>query len=334
MRLKIFFRNVLILFSVLLICCTKENTPPVAEIKVTPVRGYSTNVFTFNASGCYDNEDVPEALMVRWDWNNDLIWDTEFSHYKFDNHQFSGTGLTLINIEVMDRGGLTDITNIEVNILGRNPTSTMIDPRDGREYKTVKIFDNWWFAENLKIGNFILSTDEQKNNGIIESYGYNDKPENIKILGGLYLWDEAMYYNDKISKQGICPPGWHVPSLEDWKLILMDAPDAFIVNYYGEGGISNFNLEYSGGFTEINSYEVTFFSQLNRNGCFWTSYMKETWAHHWDPPLHAINHYFFSLSKYSNGAGFGVTGISNTIPPEIRLQYNACSIRCVKDSIL
>ena len=313
--------------------CTKENTPPVADLKVTPIRGYASNVYTFNASGSRDNEDVPEALMVRWDWNNDNVWDTEYSTYKLDNHQFQEAGFSTINLEVKDRGGLTDVTNIEVNILGRNPTSIMIDPRDGREYKTVKIFGNWWFAENLKIGDFILSTQEQKNNGIIESYGYDDKPENIKILGGLYLWDEAMNYNDEKSKQGICPPGWHVPSLEDWTLILMDAPDAFIVNYYGDGGISNLNLEYSGHFREINSYEVTFFSQLFMTGYFWTSDNGENWLHAWYPPLHVITSYLFSISKYYNRAGFGGSGGTNTIPPEVRMFYDACSIRCMKDSI-
>jgi len=38
-----------------------------------------------------------------------------------------------------------------------NKTGTLIDSRDGQVYKTIKIGNQWWMAENLNIGTFVES---------------------------------------------------------------------------------------------------------------------------------------------------------------------------------
>lgn len=98
---------------------------------------------------------------------------------------------------------------------------TMTDSRDGKRYKTVKIGDQVWMAENL---NF-----ETKG-----SRCFNDKVANCNKYGRLYTWAAAMdsaaeYSEDgfgcgmgtqcdaSFPAQGICPDGWHLPSKEEYE---------------------------------------------------------------------------------------------------------------------
>lgn len=81
------------------------------------------------------------------------------------------------------------------------------------------IGDQCWMAENLNIGYHINGIDTMSNNDTIEKYCYNNNPSKCDQYGGLYQWNETMQYSNDPGVQGICPPGWHVPSDDEWKVL-------------------------------------------------------------------------------------------------------------------
>jgi len=104
-------------------------------------------------------------------------------------------------------------------------TQYLEDSRDGQKYKTVKIGDQIWMAENLNY--------ETEN-----SYCYRNSADSCAKYGRLYTWAAAMDSAGKFSKtgkgcgdnttcsptypvQGICPKGWHLPSESDWETLLV-----------------------------------------------------------------------------------------------------------------
>jgi uncharacterized protein (TIGR02145 family) len=90
---------------------------------------------------------------------------------------------------------------------------------EGEVYNTRQIFSQCWLKENLNVGVLIPSTQEMTDNGIIEKYCYNNEPDSCNKYGGFYQWQEIMQYITQEGTQGICPPGWHVPLEEEWKVL-------------------------------------------------------------------------------------------------------------------
>ena len=101
---------------------------------------------------------------------------------------------------------------------------------EGRDYKTVKIGKQVWMAENLNY-------KPKKSKGTNICAGCED-------FGRLYSWNSAMDIDVEakeeydmenraegrpISKkhQGICPIGWHVPTVNDMRELLLYVPIDF-----------------------------------------------------------------------------------------------------------
>ena len=94
----------------------------------------------------------------------------------------------------------------------------LIDPRDNQSYPTLLMGTQCWMGAHINIGIRVDSElgqaphSNMKNDNIIEKYCYKNDPANCLIFGGLYEWSEAMQYSVVDGAQGICPPGWHLPS--------------------------------------------------------------------------------------------------------------------------
>jgi uncharacterized protein (TIGR02145 family) len=88
----------------------------------------------------------------------------------------------------------------------------------GKTYNTVQVGNQCWLKENIDLGTMINGSQSQLNNNVIEKYCYQDDLSNCEKYGGLYTWNEAMMYSPGGNKvQGICPGGWHLPTLDELK---------------------------------------------------------------------------------------------------------------------
>ncbi len=95
----------------------------------------------------------------------------------------------------------------------------LIDYRDNQTYATVDINGQCWMAENLNIGTMIPGSQNMGDDGNIDKYCYQDDVTHCDNYAGLYLWGEVMNYTTVEGSQGICPDGWHIPTVEEFKLL-------------------------------------------------------------------------------------------------------------------
>jgi hypothetical protein len=89
-----------------------ENEPPIISW-LTMAGGADTIVF--DASASCDKEDFKDDLMVRWDWGNDGVWDSNWSTRKTFIHAFGEDGEYSIHIEVRDTEGAVSSVTLEVS---------------------------------------------------------------------------------------------------------------------------------------------------------------------------------------------------------------------------
>ena len=115
-------------------------------------------------------------------------------------------------------------------------TGTMTDSRDGKTYRTVKIGDQVWMAENLNYAYTGVPYKYGSYTSDSTSWCYGNDPANCDTYGRLYTWAAAMDsvgkwstngkgcgYNVTCSPtypvRGVCPEGWHLPDTTEWKTL-------------------------------------------------------------------------------------------------------------------
>jgi uncharacterized protein (TIGR02145 family) len=92
---------------------------------------------------------------------------------------------------------------------------------EGNRYRIVKLWDQWWMAEDLKTTHFadgspIPSVKDGTAWSNLTGPGYcwnnNDSATNAGTYGILYNWYTVETAN-------LCPAGWHVPSDDEWTIL-------------------------------------------------------------------------------------------------------------------
>lgn len=197
---------------------------------------------------------------------------------------------------------------------------TMIDPRDSSVYKTVKIGDKVWMAQNL---------------------GYGD--DSIRAYGNATNFDSLNGHNYYANEaQLVCPEGWHLPrynefveliSFVDSTFVGTDNEDSVAVSKIGgkalksplgwtlNGGSneSGFSAVGSGYVTKDSKYGMVEVSTPGESACFWSSsgYSEESWSY---GTLSGTNYDMFALC---------LTKDDDSV--SLKKRNEALSVRCVKD---
>lgn len=127
---------------------TKRNTNPTASFSVTPSRGDRSTTFNVDASSSSDLEDPSSQLQVRWDWEDDGIFDTSFSTVKTASHRYTTikqkSEQKRIKLEVRDTTGAIETTTQAVTVENRPPSRpTVLKPADKAANQLLKVNLSW-----------------------------------------------------------------------------------------------------------------------------------------------------------------------------------------------
>lgn len=103
------------------------------------------------------------------------------------------------------------------------PGNATLSDYDGNIYNTVMIGTQCWMKENLRTTHYADGTGITRcnSNSNQSAFYSSDENSNINIYGYLYNWNAVMHEasssnNNPSGVQGICPNGWHVPSIVEW----------------------------------------------------------------------------------------------------------------------
>ena len=172
-------------------------------------------VMSLAAVACDDSSNSPSS---------DEIQETDKDSSFSSSSRGSGKNSSSSKIEMRDAESIYD-----------ESTNTLIDGRDGHVYRTVKIGDQIWMAENLNYAYLqpTLNVDSS-------SFCYADGDSTCEKFGRLYYWSAAMDsagifskngkgcgYNNICSPiypvRGVCPKGWHLPMSAEWNILTTTA---------------------------------------------------------------------------------------------------------------
>ncbi len=172
--------------------------------------------YFWTSSDYKDNFDAYK-VMLRYDYDDAIIDIDANKAYAFSVRCLRDKGVDNMDYDLSFVASET-FFNPDVSY------GELVDERDGQVYKTVKIEDQEWMAENL---NF-----ETEN-----SYNFEYDLTYRNTYGRFYSWSEAMDSAGVFSEngkdcgegsdctptypvRGICPSGWHLPSSAEWDTLL------------------------------------------------------------------------------------------------------------------
>jgi uncharacterized protein (TIGR02145 family) len=167
-----------------------------------------------------------------------------------------------INTYVSNTGDTMYLGSNKVIIPGISIANQLKDS-EGNVYKTVKVGNQIWMAENLKTTKF------SNGENITESYAYNNDNNNVATYGRLYSWYAVS------DSRNICPTGWHVPSESEFGILSSKVTSAPQLK---ESGTTHWQAPNTGatnsiGFTALPGgyYTGSSYIYLYQQSCFWLS---------------------------------------------------------------
>ena len=208
------------------------------------------------------------------------------------------------------------------------------DSRDGQEYKTVKIGDQVWMAQNLNYAYTDVPFDNRGYTSDSTSWCLDNDPANCAKYGRFYTWTAAM---DSVGEwstngkgcgygktcsvasagsttlvRGICPEGWHLPREAECKVLFTATVE----------GSSMAGLKSATGWS----------SSGNGTDTFGFSALPAGWSYHGGYSRKGDNAYFWSSTEYksNNAYGMGLSYDIYYVNVELSKDYGF-SVRCVKD---
>jgi uncharacterized protein (TIGR02145 family) len=110
---------------------------------------------------------------------------------------------------------------------------------EGNVFKTVKIGNQVWMAENLKVTHFRngdsipqVTDDSQWYDLLSSAYcDYDNDSSKVEVYGRLYNWYAV---NDR---RRLAPQGWHIPSNAEWQTL---------INYLGGDEVAGGKIKETG----------------------------------------------------------------------------------------
>jgi uncharacterized protein (TIGR02145 family) len=189
-----------------------------------------------------------------------------------------------------------------------NPSFTcgnnFTDIRDNKIYPTVQIGAQCWVQTNLDFGVTIGDFTQQTDNCISERY-----LSLVNSHSSFYQWDELMRYDPVSASQGICPPGWHVPTSSEWDQLL---------SFYNGPGLAGGAIKDDLLPNGFQSHQMGFL------------YMNNTWA--FTTGLAAGTMYWTSTSSGADRAvARGLNEHNMSVSRYEAARGNGFSVRCLRD---
>ncbi len=292
--------RVIVLFVVsafVFLACSKDESPTTTQNQKPKILSISANPSTIQVNelttvSCEVMDPDGDNITTSWSANNGSFPDG-ISGISVKWKAPSDTGAYAITVTAND-GRDSQSESILVIVESETTVCPPTVTYAGKTYNTVLIGNQCWLKENLNVGTMVNSTtqaDSQRNNGIIEKYCYDNNPANCETYGGLYQWNEAMQYSKTPGAQGICPPGWHIPTLEEVAVLKASAGNnANNIKAIGQGTGANAGTDSTGFSALLSGMRSAFgaFHYLSIYTYFWTSTEHNTETAYMLPALGAM----------------------------------------------
>ena len=192
-----------------------------------------------------------------------------------------------------------------------DPVNNLKDVRTPLPYKFYGTYwkgNRCWMTQNLDYGMESDPAQPQTDNCQPQKYCLDAASEGC-AFGGFYQWDELMRYGTAEGSQGICPPGWHVPSTQEWQALI----DEVAGMPAGQGTAGDF-------------LEPPYKFDALTNGIY---YMNNTWAFNTDTPTGTM--FWTSTLSGNKPVARGINNINPSVSLYESAKQNAFPVRCVKD---